>query len=104
LRREQQAIQDEVRRLADELSREPNEWGTARIEHQMRLLDRRMMLEEGEIFSMGTLINQTKEKKRERLRQRRTTTSANNVTRSPRGFFSETPPGTVIHSLKRACR
>ncbi|MBB5409316.1 hypothetical protein HDG34_003257 [Paraburkholderia sp. HC6.4b] len=100
-RREQQAIQDEIGRLADELSREPNEWVAARIEHQMRLLDRRIVLEEGEIFSMDTLINQAKEKKRERRLLRRAATPADPPNPSPLGFFSDTPPGANIHTLKR---
>ena len=72
----------------------------ARIEHQMRLLDRRIVLEEGEIFSMDTLINQAKERKRDRRRQRQAAPLAETVGPS-QGFFSDTPPGTVVHTLKR---
>jgi hypothetical protein len=105
IRREQQAIQKEIRRLYDELSREPNEWVAARIEHQMRVLDRRVVLEEGEIFSMDTLINQAKDRKRERRLQRRTVTPPADPSPPPQGFFSDIPPGVTpgapVRTLKR---
>ena len=101
-RRQQQAMRTKSRVCPPtSSSREPNEWVAARIEHQMRLLDRRIVLEEGEIFSMDTLINQAKAKKRERRIQRRTATPPVNPAPPPRGFFSDTPPGTNIHTLKR---
>lgn len=55
-RRAQQAIQDEF-------YREPDEWVAARTAHHMRLLDRRIVLKEDEIFGMDTPINQAKAKK-----------------------------------------
>jgi hypothetical protein len=101
LRQEQLALQAEIRRLYDALLREANEWVATRIEHEMRLLDRRIVLQEGEIFSMDTLINQAKEKKRQRRLQRRTATPGVQPATPSLGFFSDTPPGTQIHTLSR---
>ncbi|RAR50054.1 hypothetical protein C7401_14346 [Paraburkholderia unamae] len=100
-RLEQQAIQDEIKHLYDALSSEPSEWIAARIDHQMRLLDRRIVLEDGEIFSMDTLINQAKERKRERQRQRRAATVVDTPGPARQGFFSDTLPGANVHPLKR---
>jgi hypothetical protein len=101
-RQEQQYIREQIESLYEQLSKESNEWISQRIEHQLRMLDRRLVLEQGEIFSLDTLLNNAREKKRERMREgvstmRNMPVHYDNL----HGHFSDRPPTTSMNSYER---
>jgi hypothetical protein len=101
-RQEQQYIREQIETLYEQLSKESNEWISQRIEHQLRMLDRRLVLEQGEIFSLDTLLNNAREKKRERMREgvsnrRNMPLHYNNL----HGHFSDRPPTTSMSAYER---
>jgi hypothetical protein len=64
--------------------------------------DRKLVLEQGEIFSLDTLLNNAREKKRERMREgvsnrRNMPRSFNNL----HGHFSDRPPTMSMNAYER---
>jgi hypothetical protein len=103
-RQEQQQIRTQIEDLYNQLTRESNDWISQRIEHQLRLLDRKLLLEEGEIFSLDTLISNAREKKRERMRE-----GASHLRNAPmhnnmHGHFTERPPMSMAQYERRFLR
>jgi hypothetical protein len=101
-RQEQQYLREQIETLYEQLSKESNEWISQRIEHQLRMLDRRLVLEQGEIFSLDTLLNNAREKKRERMREgvstrRNMPVHYNNL----HGHFSDRPPTMSMNAYER---
>jgi hypothetical protein len=101
-RQEQQQIREQIEIIYEQLSKESNEWISQRLEHQLRMLDRKLVLEQGEIFSLDTLLNNAREKKRERMREgvsnrRNMPRSFNNL----HGHFSDRPPTMSMNAYER---
>jgi hypothetical protein len=69
-RQEQELLRERMEKLGDELGRESDEWIIKRLEHQLRILNSQVVREEGEVFSLDTLINKAKEQRRERVRSK----------------------------------
>lgn len=61
---EQQEIRSEIEALYEKLSNESDDYVIQRYEHQLRMLNRRIVLEDGEKFSLDDLINSLREKRR----------------------------------------
>jgi hypothetical protein len=68
MRQEQQLVMEQMEALYDELSKETDEWVVLRLEHKLKMLDKQLIQEEGEMFSLDTLISKAREKRRERIR------------------------------------
>jgi hypothetical protein len=66
-RKEQDDLREKMEQLMIQLSREEDEWIMARLEHQMKILDRQIIRDEGEMFSLDQLINKAREMRRERV-------------------------------------
>jgi hypothetical protein len=101
-RQEQQQVREQIEILYEQLSKESNEWISQRLEHQLRMLDRKLVLEQGEIFSLDTLLNNAREKKRERMRdgvsnRRNMPMHYNNL----HGHFSDSPPTMSMNAYER---
>lgn len=103
-RQEQQQIREQIEVLYDQLSKESKEWISEHLKHQLRMLelDRRLALEHGEIFSLDTLINNAREKKREWMRdrvsnRRNMPVQYNNL----HGHFSDRPPTMSMNAYER---
>lgn len=62
--REQRSIRERVKNLAERITQSKDVFVIARIEQEIRMLSRRVILEEGEIFNIDTLIREAKDKKR----------------------------------------
>lgn len=68
LRFEQMEIRERITELYDRLTQEEDDNVAERIEAQLRSLDRRIVVEEGEIYSLDELLREAKNAKRTRLR------------------------------------
>ena len=68
IRSQQIKIRERMEALYEELTNERDEWVAMRIEQDLRRLDKRLVLEEGEIFSLDELIRKAKETKRAKRR------------------------------------
>jgi len=68
LRIEQQAIREQIELMYDQLSKETDEYVCLRLEHELRRLDKQIILESGEIYSLDTLIQQAYDNKRNKRR------------------------------------
>lgn len=64
----QQTLREKITQLYDRLQREADEFICMRLEHELRLLDRQVVLEEGEIYSVDELIRHAGEKRRDKRR------------------------------------
>ena len=61
---EQQNIRSEIENLIDKIKNESDDFIVQRLEFQLRNLNRRLVLEEGEIFSLDDLINSVREQRK----------------------------------------
>ena len=55
-------------KVYEKLSKEQDEYVCNRLEHELRTLDRQIILESGELYSLDSLIQQAKEKKQSKRR------------------------------------
>lgn len=62
---EQNNIRIEMENLYERLKTESNEYISGNLEHRLRALNRRLILDEGEVFSIDELIGSLKEAKRQ---------------------------------------
>jgi hypothetical protein len=65
---EQQAIRERIEALYDRLTKEQDDFISMRIEHELRALDSKIVLESGEIYSLDGLIQQAREVKQNKRR------------------------------------
>lgn len=65
-RAEQQRIREQIEELYEQLSNEEDDWVALRMEQKLRLLDKQLVLEEGEDYSLDALLEGVKEAKRHR--------------------------------------
>lgn len=61
---EQQRVRENIENLYAQLDKETDEFVVMKIEHSLRVLNRQLVLEEGEIFSVDDLINTLREKRK----------------------------------------
>jgi hypothetical protein len=61
---EQQEIRQKIEGLYEEIDKEQDSFVIQKLEHTLRMLNRQLVLEDGEIFSVDELINSLREKKR----------------------------------------
>jgi hypothetical protein len=98
MREEQQWLRERITQLYDQLSTEVDDYVCQRLEHEVRKLDKQVILEEGEIYSVNELINKALENRRARKQR-----TANNLNRfgdqntvsalqAQQGYFSEEAP------------
>ena len=96
----QQSIRDRIEELYDKLSTEPDDFVCLRLEHELKLLDKQIILENDEVYSMDSLIARAKEVKRNKRRgynqQKQDTfdyrsTYADNNFAISNGVFSDKP-------------
>ncbi len=66
-RREQEVLLENMEALTQQLGKETDEWIIHRLEHQLRLLNRQVIRDEGEVFSLDTLIAKAREQRREKI-------------------------------------
>lgn len=93
-RSEQQHIRNRIEEISNLLSAERDTYISDRLEHELRLLDRKLILEEGEVFSLDALIKQVNEAKKHK--QRSYLTSQQNIQQyndpyMRQGTFSDVP-------------
>jgi hypothetical protein len=67
-RLEQQKIRERIEEFYDKLTNEQDEYVCARLEHELRLLDKQIVLETGEMYSLDSLIRQAKDTKNTKRR------------------------------------
>lgn len=96
-RREQEALRDEMETLATQLGKETDEWIIQRLEHQLRIMNQHVIREEGEVFSLDTLIQKSREQRREKI-QNASRRGFGQKTGQPTGMnvqssFTDLPPG-----------
>lgn len=65
-RQEQAAIRMRIQEIYDLLGNESDDYICSRLEHELRLLDKRIILDTGEIYSVDELINSAGEMRRNR--------------------------------------
>lgn len=65
---EQQIIRDQIEAIYQQLSNSNDEFISRKLEHELIRLDKQLILEEGEIYSMDALIQQAREAKTARMR------------------------------------
>jgi len=68
-RAHQQDIRRQIEGVFEELSRETDDFVSERLEHELRRLDKQIILESGEVYSVDALIKQARDTKRERRRR-----------------------------------
>jgi hypothetical protein len=94
-REEQQYIRERIDELYNLLTEEDDDFITLQMEHELRMLSRRLILEVGEIYSLDNLIKQAKEKKRTRRRGyqygQNNSVQPDNVYFNPAGCISSEP-------------
>jgi hypothetical protein len=79
--------------LAQELAKESDEWVIMRLEHQLRILNKLVIREEGEVFSLDTLIAKAREQRREKLREGKNGMKKTGVPyRGIESTFTDAPP------------
>lgn len=62
---EQQRIRSEIEDLLEKIKNESDEYIVQRLEFQLRNLNRKLILEEGEIFSLDDLINSVRDQRKQ---------------------------------------
>ncbi len=62
---EQQRIRSEIEDLIEKIGKESDDFIVQRLEFQLRNLNRKLVLEEGEIFSLDDLINSVREQRKQ---------------------------------------
>lgn len=68
-RREQLAIRAQIDEIVQKMEVEKDTYIQMRLEHQLRVLNRSLVLEEGEVFSVDDLINEMKNNKYTKAKQ-----------------------------------
>lgn len=68
LRAEQLQLRNNIEKLTEKLKTERDEFVSMRLEQEIRILNRRIVYEENEVFSVDELIRQAKESKKNRQR------------------------------------
>jgi hypothetical protein len=63
-KREQRTLRERIQALADKITQSKDVFVIARIEQEIRVLSRRLVMEESEVFNVDVLIRESKEKKR----------------------------------------
>lgn len=100
---EQDNIRTRITEIADKLSKEQDEFVCMKLEHELRMLDKQIVLETGEIYSLDSLIEQARSAKRGKQRdfqnKPRDDTGyramyADNTIVANRGMFSDSPMNT----------
>ena len=67
-RREQQDIRDRITALGERLKKEQDDFISMRLEQELRLLTKRIVLDDNEVFSVDELLTQIRENKRHQRR------------------------------------
>lgn len=62
--REQQTLRQQIQKLYDDLSQERDEFVVQKLEQNLRILNRKIVLQEGERFSVDELINSLRDERR----------------------------------------
>lgn len=91
-RQEQMQIRERIEHIYAQLSAEQDDFVSQRLEHELRVLDRKIILESGEIYSVDELIRKAGENKR--TRRRETTSRFDNSNRygmNEYGYATATP-------------
>lgn len=65
---EQQQLRQNIEKLYKQLDGESDEFVVMKLEHSLRVMNRQLVLEEGEIFSVDELINSLREKRKNNKR------------------------------------
>lgn len=65
---EQQSIRDRIEVIYDQLTKEQDDYVSLRLEHELRVLDKQIILENDEIYSLDALISKAKDVKRNKRR------------------------------------
>lgn len=65
---EQQRIRERIEQIYNQLSNENDEYICTRLEHELLMLDRQIILEQGEVYSVDELIRQASEARMNRKR------------------------------------
>ena len=91
---EQNAIRVRITALAQELADENDEYVSRRLEQELRMLDRRLILETGEVYSLDGLIQQAADTKKARKRPWGRDAAANNT-------WNPTPTGSTTQVTSR---
>lgn len=89
---EQQAIRERITEIYDKLTREHDNYVCLRLEHELRLLDKQIILENGELYSLDSLIQQALETKRNKHR------SYGNQQRKEVDFRSNYATGQLVNN------
>lgn len=103
-RMEQQRIRQLISELYEKLSSEPDDFICQRLEHELRVLDRQIILEQGEIYSLDALIRNAGESRKTRRRTQQSQLNARSGYQQARavdalhGSFSDLPPGHSEHA------
>lgn len=63
-RREQQEVREEIEAIYNQLTGERDDYVVQRLEHRLRALDKKVVLETGEVYSLDGLLNSVAEKRR----------------------------------------
>ena len=101
-RMEQEHIREKIKTIFDQLSNENDEYVSMRLENELKVLDTKIILEVGEIYSLDSLIQQVRENKRKRKAEFNTKSEEVNNYRSKyassyetanNSYFSSTPFG-----------
>ena len=67
-RLEQQKLREDIEAIYSKLSTEPDEFICMKLEHELKILDKKIILESGEVYSMDGLIMRAKEVKKNKRR------------------------------------
>ena len=62
---EQIKIRNDIEKIYEQMSKESDEYVLQRLEKQLRFLDSRIVLEDGEHFSVDALIHELRQKKKQ---------------------------------------
>ena len=84
-------MRNQIESVFAELSRETDEYVSERLEHELRRLDKMIVLESGELYSVDALIKQARDSKREKRRRYGGTTPGYD----PRSAYSEGMPSHI---------
>jgi len=94
---EQDEIRERMDAIYDQLTNEVDDYVSMRLEHELRALDKRVILAAGEVYSLDNLIRQAKESKKTKRRnldiRGYNSGYQDTVFFNPQGEFSNTPIG-----------
>jgi hypothetical protein len=106
-RLEQDNLRERISQLYDRLSTEPDEFICQRLEHELRLMDRKVVLRDNEIYSVDELIRTAIEKRKTRRKASQHSLPSVGYEAPSRyqalhGYFSDgPPPGMNYHGNYR---